>query len=71
MTPDELKELRDMATYDCGFEEESDLLIKFTDAYKSLQRDYSDLRNELCLACGKYKKAHLGDCNGCRWKESI
>lgn len=28
-----------------------------------------DCRNELCLMCGKYKEAHLGACDGCRWKE--
>jgi hypothetical protein len=28
----------------------------------------ADLRNELCLKCGKYKTAHEGSCEGCRWK---
>ena len=32
-------------------------------------RDNADLRNELCLKCGKYKKAHEGSCDGCRWKK--
>ena len=41
------------------------------DALTRLQRDYSDLRNELCLACGKYKEAHLGLCNNCRWYDSV
>lgn len=31
--------------------------------------DINDLRNELCLKCGKYKDAHLGACDGCRWKK--
>lgn len=39
------------------------------DTLKRLQRDYSDLRNELCLTCGKYKESHLGRCNGCRWNK--
>lgn len=39
------------------------------DTLTRLQRDYSDLRNELCLACGKYKEAHKRRCNGCRWGE--
>jgi hypothetical protein len=30
--------------------------------------DIADLRNELCLKCGKYKTAHEGSCDGCRWK---
>ena len=28
-----------------------------------------DLRNELCQLCGKYKQAHEGACDGCRWRE--
>lgn len=31
--------------------------------------DIRDLRNELCLRCGNYKRAHLGACDGCRWKQ--
>ena len=31
--------------------------------------DIANLRNELCLKCGKYHAAHLGSCDGCRWKE--
>lgn len=30
--------------------------------------DVRDIRNELCLYCGKYKTAHLGSCGGCRFK---
>lgn len=26
------------------------------------------MQNELCLKCGKYKEAHNGACEGCRWK---
>lgn len=28
-----------------------------------------DLRNELCQYCGKYKHAHEGACDRCRWKQ--
>ena len=31
--------------------------------------DIADLRNELCLRCGQYKAAHIGACDGCRWKK--
>lgn len=41
------------------------------DTLTRLQRDYSDLRNELCLACGKYVNSHLGLCNNCRWYDSV
>ena len=27
-----------------------------------------DCVNELCYQCGQYKTAHLGSCDGCRWK---
>lgn len=30
--------------------------------------DIRDLRNEFCLQCGKYREAHLGRCDGCRWR---
>jgi len=30
--------------------------------------DIADLRNELCLTCGRYKEAHNGACDGCRWE---
>jgi hypothetical protein len=31
--------------------------------------DIADLHNELCQRCGQYKTAHLGSCDGCRWKK--
>lgn len=31
--------------------------------------DIQTMHNELCLKCGQYKDAHLGACNGCRWKK--
>lgn len=29
----------------------------------------NDCRNELCNECGRYKEAHKGACDDCRWKE--
>ena len=26
------------------------------------------MRNELCYLCGKYREAHNGACDGCRWR---
>jgi hypothetical protein len=37
----------------------------------ALEAENADLRNELCLLCGKYKTAHLGSCDGCRWKKGM
>ncbi len=33
------------------------------------KRRAQDARNKLCLKCGRYREAHNGACNGCRWKE--
>jgi hypothetical protein len=39
------------------------------DSNMKLGADRKDLINELCQYCGKYKKAHDGACDGCRWRE--
>ena len=31
--------------------------------------DIHAMRNELCQYCGKYKQAHKGACDGCRWEQ--
>ena len=31
------------------------------------QRRAQDARNELCQKCGRYRDAHKGACDGCRW----
>ena len=38
-------------------------------ANEKLAADRKALINELCQYCGKYKKAHEGACDGCRWKQ--
>ena len=38
-------------------------------ANEKLAADRKALINELCQYCGKYKQAHEGSCDGCRWKE--
>jgi hypothetical protein len=35
---------------------------------KQLETDIADLRNFACQLCGRYKTAHEGACDGCRWK---
>lgn len=40
----------------------------FAKALEELKTNFHDCRNELCYKCGKYKTAHLGSCEGCRWK---
>ena len=39
---------------------------------KQLEQAKSELaamRNELCCLCGKYREAHNGACDGCRWEK--
>lgn len=38
-------------------------------ANEKLAADRKALINELCQYCGKYKQAHEGACDGCRWRE--
>ncbi len=38
-------------------------------ANEKLAADRKELINELCQYCGKYKQAHEGACDGCRWRE--
>ena len=34
-----------------------------------LKKQLAAMRNELCFKCGKYRDAHNGACNGCRWEK--
>ena len=34
------------------------------------QAERGAMRNELCFKCGKYREAHNGACDGCRWKNA-
>lgn len=38
-------------------------------ANEKLAADRKALINELCQCCGKYKQAHEGTCDGCKWRE--
>lgn len=38
-------------------------------ANEKLAADRKALINDLCQYCGKYKQAHEGACDGCRWRE--
>lgn len=35
-----------------------------------LQRELRNCRNELCLKCGLYHRAHEGVCNDCRYRHA-
>ena len=34
-----------------------------------LKKELAAMRNELCFKCGKYREAHNGACDGCRWRK--
>lgn len=38
-------------------------------ANEKLAADRKALINELCQYCGRYKQAHEGACDGCKWRE--
>ncbi len=60
------------STYVNGIMAASEALRQLpADGARDLKRDLRDCRNELCLQCGKYKFAHRGECNGCRWKDGV
>lgn len=56
LTPGDIKELLDMA-------------VSKTDKVLRLKEKLHTIKNELCQYCGKYKQAHEGACDGCRWRE--
>ena len=33
------------------------------------RKELDAMRNELCYLCGKYRDAHNGACDGCRWEK--
>ena len=33
------------------------------------RKQLHEAKNELCYLCGKYREAHNGACDRCRWKE--
>ena len=46
-----------------------DTVLRRDGQIEKLAADRKALINELCQYCGKYKKAHEGACDGCRWKQ--
>lgn len=56
LTPGDIKELLDMA-------------VSKTDKVLRLKEELHTMKNELCQYCGRYKQAHEGACDGCKWRE--
>ena len=36
-----------------------------------MKKELASMRNELCYLCGKYRDAHNGACDGCRWEKAV
>lgn len=56
---------------DAQIEKMSEGLAQFAKAV-AVEEEQSELhatKNELCQYCGKYKQAHEGACDGCRWRD--
>ena len=56
LTPGDIKELLDVA-------------VSKTNRVLRLKEELHTMKNELCQYCGKYKQAHEGACDGCKWRE--
>lgn len=56
LTPGDIKELLDVAA-------------SKTNKVLRLKEELHAMKNELCQYCGKYKQAHDGACDGCKWRE--
>lgn len=56
---------------DAQIEKMSEGLAQFAKAVavEEAQSELHAMKNELCQYCGKYKQAHEGACDGCRWRE--
>lgn len=56
---------------DAQIEDMSEGLAQFAKAVavKEEQSELHTMKNELCQYCGKYKQAHEGACDGCRWRD--
>jgi len=52
----------------CGGLSPEEVAKKINEA-SALKNDIADLRNFACQLCGRYKTAHEGSCDGCRWKK--
>ena len=70
----EIQQFREAAAAEYGIDAQTMLTLaksQIATAKRNceLRDENENLRNELCLKCGRYRTAHLGACDGCRWKE--
>ena len=68
---EDLKALTENA--ECSWDYIDRLRMSLASACKErdeLKKQLHEAKNELCYLCGKYREAHNGACDGCRWKEA-
>ena len=46
-----------------------ELSVAKTNKVLQLKEELHAMKNELCQYCGKYKQAHEGACDGCKWRK--
>ena len=71
MSMEDLKALTECA--ECTWDYIDRLRMALASACKErdeMKKELASMRNELCYLCGKYREAHNGACDGCRWKEA-
>ena len=44
-------------------------LVEYRKELHEAKSELRAMKNELCLMCGKFREAHNGACNGCRWEK--
>ena len=68
---DDLKELIDHPACCWGYIDELRIALAATCKERDeLKKELHEAKNELCCKCGKYREAHNGACDWCRWKKA-
>ena len=69
-----MEDLKDLTEFpECTWDYIDRLRMALASACKErdeLKKQLHAMRNELCYLCGKYREAHNGACDGCRWKDA-
>ena len=72
MSMEDLKALTECA--ECTWDYIDRLRMALASACKErdeLKKQLHEAKNELCYLCGKYREAHNGACDGCRWEKAV
>ena len=72
MSMEDLKALTECA--ECTWDYIDRLRMALASACKErdeLKKELAAMRNEMCYLCGKYREAHNGSCDGCRWEKAV